>query len=46
MPAILTAWEAEIGNIILPGQPGQKRFLDLISTEKSWALCFAPVIKQ
>jgi hypothetical protein len=36
--------EAEIGRIVVPGQPEQKKFLRPDLNRKSWALCFMPVI--
>jgi hypothetical protein len=36
-PIIPRYWEAEIGNIMAPGQLGQKSLQDPISMEKGWA---------
>jgi hypothetical protein len=34
-PEILATWEAVIKRIVIPGQPQQKSFQDLISMEKT-----------
>jgi hypothetical protein len=43
MPGILVIWEAEIGRIIIPGQPGQISLQDPILTN-GWVRWYMPVI--
>jgi hypothetical protein len=45
-PVILIVWEAEIGRIMAPDQPGQKNFQDPISMGKSWTWWLRPVMPQ